>query len=40
MLMRETVACSRLKRKDLSAAGWKAVLSAVLRLTVWTVLMR
>jgi hypothetical protein len=29
-----------LKRKDLSAAGWKAVLSAVLRLTVWTVLMR
>jgi hypothetical protein len=25
MLMRETVVCGRLKREDLSAAGWKAV---------------
>jgi len=25
------VACGRLKREDLSAVGWKAVLSAVLR---------
>jgi hypothetical protein len=25
MLMRETVACGRLKREDLSAVGWKAV---------------
>jgi hypothetical protein len=31
MLMRETVACGRLKREDLSAAGWKAVPSVAER---------
>ena len=31
VLMREIVACGQLKREDLSAAGWKVVLSAVLR---------
>ena len=31
MLMRETVACGRWRREDLSAAGWKAVFSVAER---------
>ncbi|PNT34349.1 hypothetical protein POPTR_005G009001v4 [Populus trichocarpa] len=31
VLMRETVACGRWKREDLSAAGWKAVFSVAER---------
>jgi hypothetical protein len=42
MLMRETVACGRWRREDLSAAGWKAVFSVAERSTarrgkVWCV---
>jgi hypothetical protein len=31
VLMRETVACGRWKREDLSAVGWKAVFSVAER---------
>ncbi|KAJ6968831.1 hypothetical protein NC653_036719 [Populus alba x Populus x berolinensis] len=33
MLVRETVACDRWKREDLSVAGWKAALSVAERST-------